>query len=206
MDITTKQQLGSLADRVVEKIRQVASATLDAAQQLDEAKADVNHTHTAAEIGALPASGGTLTGALSVQGAVTATGAVSGTKLKTTSAATATTASQVAVLSGGEIQAITPANLRTAMGAQAVPLHGDVTIPVTGWVNDTTVPGCSKRYDIPITGVTANDQAEIRVKPASMTAAEVLSTTNETVAGKVRIWAAAVPTAAIAAEYWIERG
>ena len=141
MDITTKKQLGSLADRVVEKIRQVASALLDAAQQLDEAKADVNHTHTPAEI-----------------------------------------------------------------GAQAVPLHGDVTIPVTGWVNDTTVPGCSKRYDIPITGVTANDQAEIRVKPASMTAAEVLSTTNETVAGKVRIWAAAVPTAAIAAEYWIERG
>lgn len=140
--IPTKQQVLEEAGRASTKIRKVAEAALDAAQQLDEAKAAADHTHTAADV-----------------------------------------------------------------GAQKKPLTGTITIPTTGWTDDTTtVPGCTKRYEIPVAGATASDKAEIRFKPSAMETARVISSVNRTIDGAVQIWAVAVPSAAIPAEYWIERG
>lgn len=81
------------------------------------------------------------------------------------------------------------------------------TIPATGWASDET-SGYPKYYDMPATGVTAKDRVEITLAPAGLSMAVEcgLCPTCESLAGKVRLRAASVPSAAIAAEYWIEQG
>lgn len=87
------------------------------------------------------------------------------------------------------------------------PQSTPVTIPTTGWASDSTA-GYPNYYDIAVAGVTANDHAEITIVPDSLGTAAAcgLCPTNETMAGKIRVRAASVPTAGIKAEYWIENG
>lgn len=89
---------------------------------------------------------------------------------------------------------------------QSKPLKGSFTIPASGWSTDTTT-GYTKYYDIAVSDVTANDRADIIIAPGSVNAAAACGfcPVSQTLAGKVRIRATKVPTAAIAAEYWIER-
>lgn len=82
-----------------------------------------------------------------------------------------------------------------------------ITIPVSGWAsdNDANYP---KYYDIPVTGVTAKDRAEITIARGSIDTAIScgLCPVNETIAGKIRIRSISVPGSAISAEYWLEKG
>ena len=81
-------------------------------------------------------------------------------------------------------------------GARAV----SVTIPTAGWVNGSGM--YPKYYDIAVTGVTANDRADITISAASLGTAKAcgMCPTSETLAGKVRVRAATVPSAAMTAE------
>lgn len=86
--------------------------------------------------------------------------------------------------------------------AAAIP----VTIPVSGWQSDSgAYPYCC---DIAAEGVTENDLAAVYIAPESMDAAAAcgLCPSCETLAGVIRIRAKAVPDAALAAEYHVEKG
>lgn len=82
-----------------------------------------------------------------------------------------------------------------------------IIIPVDGWSMDTT-EGYPYYFDVPAPGVTAEDRAEVTLAPGSLdTAAKCgLCQTCETLAGKIRLRAVAVPTADMTAQYWIEQG
>lgn len=80
-------------------------------------------------------------------------------------------------------------------------------IPTTGWSSDSNT-SYPNYYDIPVTGVTAQDRAEITLNPDSLEIAKAcgLCPTNETLVGKIRVRASGVPTSALNIEYWIEKG
>lgn len=82
-----------------------------------------------------------------------------------------------------------------------------VTLPVSGWGSDSTAD-YPRYYDITVSGVTARDRANVDIAPAALGTAAAcgLCPTCETLAGKIRLRARTVPAAAIAAEYWIEKG
>lgn len=82
-----------------------------------------------------------------------------------------------------------------------------ITIPATGWASDSG-GDYPHYYDIAAEGVTANDRAAITIAPGSLGTAKTcgLCTTNETMAGKIRVRAIQVPAEAISAEFWIEDG
>lgn len=82
------------------------------------------------------------------------------------------------------------------------------SIPVSGWADDTTVADFPKYYDLAVADITATDKADILIAPNSVqTAIDCgVCPTCETLAGKIRIRAKQVPSAAISAEYWIEKG
>lgn len=83
-----------------------------------------------------------------------------------------------------------------------------ITIPTTGWGIDEASDSYPNYCDIPVEGVTAKDRADIAIAPGSMdTAIDCgLCPTNETQAGKIRVWARTVPAEAIAAEYRLSQG
>lgn len=87
------------------------------------------------------------------------------------------------------------------------PVFTAITIPKTGWSSDSD-KAYPHFYDIPAAGVTTNDRADISILPASLTEAAAcgLCPASETLAGKIRVRAAAVPAAAISAQYSIEKG
>lgn len=80
------------------------------------------------------------------------------------------------------------------------------SIPTTNWNTDSG--SYSKYYDIAVTGVSANDIAEVTVVSDSMDIAVScgLCNINETLAGKIRIRAKSVPTKAINIQYIIMKG
>lgn len=82
-----------------------------------------------------------------------------------------------------------------------------ITIPTTGWGIETS-DSYPNYCDIPVAGVTAKDRVDIAIAPGSMdTAIDCgLCPTNETQAGKIRVWARTVPAEAIAAEYRLSQG
>lgn len=62
--------------------------------------------------------------------------------------------------------------------------------------------------DIAVSTITAADRVDIAIAPNSMATAIAcgLCPTNQTLAGKIRVWARTVPDAAISAEYWLNQG
>lgn len=81
------------------------------------------------------------------------------------------------------------------------------SIPTTGWNSDSTTT-YPKYYDITVSDVTEKDRADIIIAPGSIGVAKtcVFCPTSETLAGKIRVRAQSIPTAAIAVQYWIEKG
>ena len=104
----------------------------------------------------------------------------------------------VAELAQATTEAIEEVETVKADKPEAVP----VTILVSGWEVESEqgleeYPSCY-----------AKDRAEITVAPGSLGIAGAcgLCLTNQTLEGKIRIWAARVPSGEIAAEYWVESG
>ena len=89
---------------------------------------------------------------------------------------------------------------------QDAPLCASCTISVSGWSTDN-VSGYPKYFDISVQGVTAKDRAQVTLSPASLGIASNcgLCCTCETLDGKIRLRAKSIPTAAMTAEYWVER-
>lgn len=81
------------------------------------------------------------------------------------------------------------------------------TILTSGWQSDST-EGYPNYYDIPVSGVTAKDRAEVTLARSGLDTAvkSGICQTCETLAGKIRLRAASIPALDIAAEYWIEQG
>ncbi len=100
-----------------------------------------------------------------------------------------------------------PSYTASEVGAAQKPLSGSITIPTTSWNSDSTAT-YPKYYDVAITGVTASDRASVDIASAAWSTAIAcgLCPITETLAGKIRIRAATVPTAAMSANYWIEKG
>lgn len=92
---------------------------------------------------------------------------------------------------------------------QDKPASTAITIPASGWsTTDESLDEYPYHYDIPVTGVTALDRAEITLAPGSANTATAcgLCPTNETFAGYIRIHSVQIPDADMEAEYWIENG
>lgn len=83
-----------------------------------------------------------------------------------------------------------------------------ISIPTTGWGVDEASESYPNYYDITAAGVTVKDRADIAIAPNSMDAAVAcgMCQTNETLEGKIRVWAKTVPTEAISAEYRLNQG
>ncbi len=80
------------------------------------------------------------------------------------------------------------------------------TIATSGWgADDETYPNF---YDIAVAGVTAADEARVMLAPASVKTAVNcgMCPTCETLAGKIRIRTAQVPSSAISVKYRVEKG
>lgn len=183
-------------------IADVAKAAADA---IEEHLDNKNNPHgvTAKQAGALPLSGGALTGDLIGK-------YITGTWLQATAAnAMATKPPRVCVQdSEGRIYSRTPDQLRGDLNAMKKGVSIAVTIPASGWSKDTTYADYPYCYDIAVSGITAKDRVGITIAPGSLATAVAckLCPTNNTMAGKIRIWAKAVPNAAISAEYWLDQG
>ena len=112
----------------------------------------------------------------------------------------------VAELAQATTEAIEEVGTVKADKPEAVP----VTIPVSGWEAESGpgMEGYPNCYEIEAPGITARDRAEITVAPGSLGIAGAcgLCLTNQTSEGKIRIWAARIPTGEIVAEYWMEHG
>lgn len=83
-----------------------------------------------------------------------------------------------------------------------------ITIPTTGWGVDEASESYPNYYDITVAGVTAKDRADIAIAPDSMDIAVAceMCPTDQTMAGKIRVWARTVPADAIIAEYRLNQG
>lgn len=87
------------------------------------------------------------------------------------------------------------------------PKHIDFTIPATGWKTDNTVPGYTHYLDIPVSGLTENDEVAVTVAPASKAVADAACfASTQSLAGVLRLRAANVPAATITAQYYISAG
>lgn len=83
-----------------------------------------------------------------------------------------------------------------------------LSIPAVGWSKDEDATSYPYYYDVEVSGVTAKDRAAISIAPDSIDAAIAcgLCPTNQTIDGKIRLWAKKAPIKAITAEYWLEQG
>lgn len=108
----------------------------------------------------------------------------------------------VADLSKSTVDALEEMENLKADKQSGIPL----TISTSGWATDGAA--YPYYYDLAAEGVTVRDRAEIRLSPASMGTAKDcgLCPASETMAGKIRLRAASVPTEEITGEYWIEYG
>lgn len=114
---------------------------------------------------------------------------------------------QVIQSTAQDIKKLTAADVGAAPASHTHISAVSVTIPTTGWGSDSTAI-YPKYYDIAVTGATASDRASVDISTASIGTAIAcgLCPAAETLAGKIRIRAASVPTAALTANYWIEKG
>ena len=91
-----------------------------------------------------------------------------------------------------------------ATGKADTPISGEITIPVTGWETDNTVPSHPNYIDIQMDGLLATDIVEIDVAPGSVAVARAANFSNtESYDGRLRLRAEKVPTAAISVQYHI---
>lgn len=183
-------------------IANVAQAAAEAIEEHANRK-DNPHGVTAKQAGALPLTGGTLTGNLTGKYII-------GTWLQAT-AENAMTSKPPRVCvqdSAGWIYSRTPDQLRDDIGAMRKGESIAVTIPTTGWVKDATYADYPYCYDIAVSGITAKDRVGITIAPGSLANAVAceICPTNNTMANKIRLWTKTVPTAAISAEYWLDQG
>lgn len=124
---------------------------------------------------------------------------------------------QIHVMAGGNTSAITELGEELTAFAELVTgeLRGkrdnarcaSCALPAAGWVRDGP-DGYPYRLDVLVEGITDRDRAEVLLEPSSQgTALEcALCPSCETLDGRIRFWAASIPAADIAAEYWIEKG
>lgn len=124
---------------------------------------------------------------------------------------------QIKVMAGGNTSAITKLGEELAEFAELVTeeLRGkrdnarsaSCMLQTSGWVRDGP-DGYPYRLDVLAEEVTARDRAEVVLEPASQETALkcALCPSCETLDGRIRFWAASIPAADIAAEYWIEKG
>lgn len=156
----------------------------------------------ALESSKLDKAGGTLTGDLTGK-------QITGTRLRAANAAALEqTAEKVAVLDQtGWLCWRAPADLLGDMGGGEKPVCSAVDIPAAGWGSDTT-EGYPKYWDIALAGVAASDRADVLIAPQSAQTAKAagLCPACETMPGKVRLRAAAVPSAALHAAVWVTKG
>ena len=76
------------------------------------------------------------------------------------------------------------------------------TIPTSGWSTDSSVSGYTKCYDVTVAGLLDTDVVAVDVAPASENVARAANfTQTQSYAGKFRLRAEKVPTAAITAQY-----
>lgn len=103
-------------------------------------------------------------------------------------------------------------NIKTAIGATEG-TDGDTD----RWIEGTAPDGDGGAdlqdiypyyYDLTATEVTANDKVDIVIAPKSLSVASKcgMCPTNESLSGKIRVWASQVPTASINIEYKISNG
>lgn len=88
------------------------------------------------------------------------------------------------------------------------PQQLNITIPSTGWVTDNTMLDYQYRVDVSIAGITDKDRAIVVITPNSMMEANEcgICPTNQTLTNKIRFWSRSVPSEAIAAVYWLDKG
>ena len=78
------------------------------------------------------------------------------------------------------------------------------TIPTSGWGTDNTVPSHPNYIDIAVTSLLDTDIVEVNVAPESVNTARAANfTVTQSYAGKFRLRAEKIPTAAISAQYHI---
>lgn len=83
------------------------------------------------------------------------------------------------------------------------------TIAANAWQKNTAEPSEFVYYvDIAVSGLTANDYAEVNFDRASQSIATEanICSSGETMAGKIRIYAENIPTDALSGEYLITKG
>lgn len=124
---------------------------------------------------------------------------------------------QINVMAGGNSSAITKLSEDLAAFAELVTeglcgkrdnaLCASCVLPIAGWVRDGH-DGYPYRLDVLVEGITARDRADVILEPSSQGTALkcALCPSCETLDGCIRFWAARIPAADIAAEYWIEKG
>lgn len=84
--------------------------------------------------------------------------------------------------------------------------YASCVLSASGWVRDGP-DGYPYRLDVLAEGITDRDRAEVLLEPSSQETALkcALCPSCETLDGRIRFWAASIPAADIAAEYWIEK-
>lgn len=81
---------------------------------------------------------------------------------------------------------------------------GAFTIPIEGWTPDVSAEGYTMYYDIPITGLTADDRVDVTAYPISSVVAQVAGFAPvESMAGKIRLRVKRLPAAPVSADYTI---
>ena len=94
--------------------------------------------------------------------------------------------------------------IKESIVAQSVAVPS--TLPATGWTEDKDdKTGFPYRYDLEAEGITENDVVSVVVSPSGLAAAALcgLCPVNETLAGKIRFWAASAPSTSIQILYWL---
>jgi len=144
-----------------------------------------------------------LKGATGATGPTGATGAT-GPRGYTGSTGPAGTSAYTAAKSGGYTG--TESAFNAALASVKQTIKGSFTIPTSGWSKDSTA-GYPYYHDFSVSGVTANDRADVFVPASGACTAALcgLCSVSDTLSGKIRLRAASVPASSISATYEIRK-
>jgi len=108
---------------------------------------------------------------------------------------------------GAEFAAFTELITGELHGKRDKARSASCVLPAAGWVLDgaSGYPYC---LDVPAEGITDKDRVDVILEPSSQETALkcVLCPSCETLDGRIRFRTASIPTADLAAEYWMEKG